>query len=115
MSVALYMDEHVPRAITTALRLRDVDVLTAQEDGLRNTPDTVLLDRATVLGRVVFSQDMDFLIEAQRRQAVGVPFSGVIYVHQMRLTIGACVKDLELIATAADPVDLLNRVEFLPL
>lgn len=34
MSVAFYMDEHVPRAISVGLRLRGVDVLTAQEDGL---------------------------------------------------------------------------------
>ena len=33
MSVALYMDVHVPLPITSALRLRGVDVLTAQEDG----------------------------------------------------------------------------------
>ena len=39
MSVALYMDEHVHRAITIGLRLRGVDVLTAQEDDRRNTPD----------------------------------------------------------------------------
>ena len=32
MSVALYMDEHVHRAITVGLRLRGVEVLTAQED-----------------------------------------------------------------------------------
>ena len=54
MTVALYIDEHVPRAISVGLRLRGVDVLTAQEDGLRNTPDVVLLDRATAIGRVIF-------------------------------------------------------------
>ena len=54
MSVAFYMDEHVPRAISVGLRLRGVDVLTAQEDGLRNTPDADLLDRSTALGRVIF-------------------------------------------------------------
>ena len=53
MSVALYMDEHVHRAITVGLRLR--------------------------------------------------------------VTIGVCVRDLELIARAAGPQDLANRVEFLPL
>ena len=65
MSVALYMDEHVYRAITAGLRLREVDVLTAQEDDRRNTPDPILLDRATELGRVMSSQDEDLLIEAQ--------------------------------------------------
>lgn len=33
MSVKLYMDVHVRRAVTDGLRLRGVDVLTAQEDG----------------------------------------------------------------------------------
>jgi len=33
MAVALYMDQHVPRAIAAGLRLRGVDVLTAYEDG----------------------------------------------------------------------------------
>ena len=33
MAIALYMDHHVPRAITMGLRLRGVDVLTAYEDG----------------------------------------------------------------------------------
>lgn len=115
MSIALYMDEHVHRAITVGLRLRDVDVLTVQDDGRRNMPDAVLLDRAAELGRVIFSQDEDLLAEARRRQVEGIPFSGVIYAHQLRVTIGACVRDLELIAQAAEPKDLANRVEYLPL
>ena len=59
----------------------------------------------------MFSQDEDMLIEAQHRQTEGIPFSGVIYGHQLRVTIGTCVRDLELIAKAADPEDLVNRVE----
>jgi len=33
MPLAVYMDQHVPRAITNGLRLRQIDVLTAAEDG----------------------------------------------------------------------------------
>jgi hypothetical protein len=33
MSVRLYMDVHVRRAVTEGLRMRGVDVLTAQDDG----------------------------------------------------------------------------------
>lgn len=115
MSVALYMDEHVPRAITVGLRLRGVDVLTAQEDGRRNTPDDILLDRASRLGRVLFSQDEDLLAEAKRRQVEQVWFSGIVYAHQLRVTIGVCVRDLELIAKSAEPQDLASCVEYLPL
>ena len=39
MSVRLYMDVHIPAAITEGLRLRGVDVLTAQEDGGRRLSD----------------------------------------------------------------------------
>jgi predicted nuclease of predicted toxin-antitoxin system len=92
MSISLYMDEHVPRAITLGLRLRGVDVLTVQEDGMRNRPDGDLLDRAVELERVVFSQDEDFLIEAHRRQAAEVHFPGVIYAHQLCVTIGLCAR-----------------------
>jgi hypothetical protein len=48
-----YMDVHVPAAVTQALRLRGVDVLTAQEDNARRLLDDELLDRATALGRVL--------------------------------------------------------------
>ena len=61
MTIALYMDEHVHRAITIGLRLRGIDVLTAQDDGRRQAPDNALLDRAKELGRVLFSQDEDLL------------------------------------------------------
>ena len=66
MTIALYMDVHVHRAITTGLRLRDVDVLTAQEDGYRTANDDRLLDRATEAQRVLFTQDDDLLVEANR-------------------------------------------------
>jgi predicted nuclease of predicted toxin-antitoxin system len=115
MTIAFYMDVQIPRAITYGLRLRGVDVLTAQEDGYGTAPDDRLLDRATELTRVLFSQDEDFLAEAKYRQSEGIAFSGVIYVHQRRITIGRCVQDLELIAKAAEGEELANRVEYLPL
>jgi len=74
-----------------------------------------LLDRARQLGRVLFTRDDDFLAEATSRQHAGIPFAGVIYAHQLRVTIGQCVQDLELIAKCCDPADLANRVEHLPL
>lgn len=115
MSLALYMDVHVRRAVTEALRERAVDVLTAQTDGTTELSDPDLLDRATELGRVLFSQDEDLLAEATRRQRGGIPFPGVVYAHQLKVTVGQCVNDLEIIAKTSDPADLANRVEFLPL
>ncbi len=101
MPLKLYMDHHVPRAITVGLRMRQVDVLTALEDRAHEMPDSALLDRATDLGRALFTQDDDLLVEAARRQQTGVPFASVIYAHQQEVSIGDCVEFLELIAMAA--------------
>jgi len=109
------MDENVHRAITIGLRLRGIDVVIAQEDGFGRTPDPQVLDRATQLGRPLFSQDDDLLAEAHRRQATASPFSGVIYAHQLHVSIGDCVRDLELIASTADIEELAGTVIFLPL
>lgn len=114
MPVALYMDVHIPRAITQGLRLRTVDVLTAQEDGAEVLSDSDLLNRASELHRVLVTFDADLLVEAARRQREMLRFSGVIYLHASAASIGKCVHDLELIAKIAQPEDIENRVIFLP-
>ena len=112
--ISIYMDQHIPRAITEGLRLRGVDVITAYEDGTDRMGDAELLDRATKLGRVLFTQDDDLLSEGAMRQKEAIPFSGVIYAHQMRVTIGTCIHDLELIAKAGEAEELSNSIQFLP-
>ena len=109
------MDHHVPLAITEGLRLRGVDVVTALDDGTSELDDPALLDRASELKRVLFTRDSDFLGEAHRRQYSGILFNGVIYAHQLRVSIGACIYDLEILAKASQSEELINRVEFLPL
>lgn len=85
MAIALYMDQHVPRAITVGLRLRGVDVITAHEDSASKLSDPDLLDRAGELGRVLFTRDDDLIMEAVRRQRAGIIFHGVIYAHQWQM------------------------------
>ena len=113
--LALYMDHHVPRAITEGLRLRGIDVITAFEDNASDMDDSALLDRAGKLGRILFTQDDDLIAEATKRQREGVSFSGLIYGHQLRIFIGACINDLEIISKAGQPEDLTDRIQFLPL
>ena len=115
MKLRLYMDEHVPSAITEGLRRCGIDVLTVQDDTRMGAEDPDLLDRATELGRVVFTRDTDFLQHASQRQQDGIEFSGVIYAHQLRMPIGKCVDELEMLATVCEAEEMTNRVEYLPL
>ena len=109
------MDVHVPAAITRALRRSGFDVITAQEDGADRLDDPGLLDRASELGRVIFTRDSDFLAEAVRRLRNEVPFGTVVYAHQQHVSIGRCIEDRALVATASGPDEVMGQIIFLPL
>lgn len=115
MSFSFCLDHHVPVAIAVGLRQRQIDLLTAQEDGRADWEDDRLLERAFDLGRVVFRQDRDFLVLAADWQRQHRDFAGMVYGHQLRVTIGGAVHDLALIASLISLDDIRNRVEFLPL
>ncbi len=108
------MDVHVPQAITDQLRRRGVDVLTTIEDGSAALTDDELLERAFLLRRVMFTQDIRFKALAENWQRQGKPFAGLVFGHQLGGTIGQFVKDLELVALTSELEEWLNSIEYLP-
>ena len=113
MSLGLYTDVHVPLPIVRGLRRRGVDVLTAQDDGTTRLPDADLLRRARELGRILFSQDEDLIVEAVQCRRMGIPSATVIFARQLDLSIGRCIADLEALAKAALPEDAEGQIIFL--
>ena len=59
--------------------------------------------------------DEDLLVIADWWLQTNREFAGLVYVHQLAITIGQAVRDLMLIAQALDPEDMKNHIEFLPL
>jgi len=114
MALGFYMDVHIPRAITIGLRLRNINVLTTQEDNTTRLEDYSLLKRASSLERILVTFDEDFLSIANEMQRNGESFSGIVYCHILNITIGQCIKDLELISNIYSSDEMMNRVEFLP-
>jgi len=114
MPIGIYMDVHIPKAITNGLRLRGVDVLTAQEDGAGTLTDSDLLSRAADLNRALYSHDDDLLSEAHLCLTGGKRFAGVIYSHLLTSPIGHCIEDLEIIAKTCEIEDMANQIEFIP-
>jgi hypothetical protein len=115
MAIALYFDVHVDRAIVGQLRLRQVDALTAQDDGTDRLSDESLLEHTSRLGRPIVTHDIRFLARAENWQRTGRPFCGLIFAHPMQVSIGTCVRDLEIIAKATDPQDWASDIVRLPL
>jgi hypothetical protein len=106
--ITFYMDEHVPRAVTEGLRGRGVDVLRAQEAGMLEAEDERHLALALHEGRVIFTQDVDFL----RLHAAGRPHAGIVYAPQ-GTPIGAIVRGLMLVRDVLSAEEMAGHVEFL--
>ena len=75
--VKFYLDEHVNLAVASGLRRRDIDVLTTQEADMLGVSDEEHLILATNQGRVLFTQDDDFL----RLHAQNIDHPGIVYVR----------------------------------
>src|SRR5262245_29010068 len=112
----LLTDEDVHGDIIAGLRRRQpaLDLVRAQDVGLRHTPDPDILEWASRQGRVVVSVDKKTLAAAAwDRVARGFPMPGVAILRTV-LTIGQAINELELIAIVGNPEDLKNQVIYLP-
>lgn len=115
MALALYMDVHVPLAVTLQLRQRGVDILTAIEDDLAEATDFDLLLRSSELGRVMVTQDVRFKALAESWQRGPRFFSGMVFAHQLFVTLGRMVGDLELISKACSDQEISGEILHLPI
>jgi hypothetical protein len=108
-TIRFHLDENCSRAIAEGLRRRGVDVTTTPQVGLLGATDREQAARALAEGRVVFTQDQDFL----RINAAGVPHEGIAYCPKDSKSIGEIIDGLLLIWEVLEPEEMTNRVEFL--
>lgn len=87
----------------------------AQEDGTAKFDDPGLINRALALGRILFSRDEDMLAEATLRLRSGEIFATIVFAHQLQVSIGQCIADLELVAKTGGEADARGQVIYLPL
>jgi predicted nuclease of predicted toxin-antitoxin system len=106
--LAFHLDEHVDPAIADGLRRRGIDVTTTREANLRGAGDDEQLASATARGRVLFTQDADFL----RLARAGVPHAGIAYCRQNTRTIGQIIEWLALMSEVLTPADMADHVEY---
>jgi hypothetical protein len=81
--------------------------------GPARASDPELLRRAREVGRILFSQDEDLIVEAVKCQRAGEQFATVVFARQLDLSLGRCIADLEALAKAALPEDAQGQIIFL--
>jgi predicted nuclease of predicted toxin-antitoxin system len=109
VSIAFHLDEQVPPTLADALRNRGIDVTTTADAGLIGTSDREQLAFALEAGRVLITQDVDFL----RLHTEGVPHAGIGFWRQQTHSLGAVLRRLLLMHATISSEDMKNRVEYL--
>ena len=106
--IKFYADVHIARAIAEALQREGADFVLACDRGRHNADDEAHLTQAHKEGRVVVTQDEDFLNLHQH----GAEHSGIVYFPQ-GAGIGYMVKQLVLLYAVCTAAEMRGRVEFL--
>jgi len=104
-----HLDEHVPHAIAHGLRRRQIDVTTTADAGLLSADDEDHVAFALREGRVIFTNDSDFL----RLAASGMAHAGIVYCPPDESNIGHVILYLALMHDSLSPEDCASRIEYL--
>lgn len=110
-------DADVHGHIVRGLRRRNpaIDLVRAQEVGLRSALDPDILEWAAVENRIIITQDRSTMIAfARNRIAAHVPIPGP-FVLRSGTTIGQAIDALLLVDSCTDQDEWQDRIEFLPL
>lgn len=104
-TIRFYLDENLSPEIVTQLSRQGVDIVR----GSLGIDDPVHLKRAAAMGRVVCTEDDDFL----KLAAAGIEHAGIIKGRQNHHAIGDWVKYLRFVHSICAPDDMRNNVEHL--
>jgi len=113
----LRSDEDFPGPVVNALRQRipGLDLVRAQDVGLKQTPDPLVLEWAANQNRIVLSRDRSTLsVHAWNRVSQVLFMPGVILLRRNIPNTRAC-NELELVILASEHDEYVNRVEYVPL
>lgn len=103
-----HLDEHVDHAVARGLADRGIDVTTAASANLLSADDEAHVAFALREGRVIFTNDADFL----RLAAHGISHAGIAYCAPGARSIGEIIRYLCLMSDCLSPSDAVEKIEF---
>ena len=106
----IYSDENIEYSIIEGLRRRKIKVLSAIELGYKGMSDEFHIQKASEMKAVVLTHDLDFLRIASNP---GINHNGIIFTHSNNVSIGQCIRGVELIVNILTDKEMENHVEFL--
>ena len=109
----IYCDENIESAIVEGLRRRGIEVISMRDTGDLGKSDEYHLECASELGSVILTHDVDFLKIAHQWHQEGKEHKGILYAHPLDLSLGECIRKVELVTQALAEKEMGNHIEFL--
>lgn len=106
----VYADENIEQSIIEGLRRRKIEIISARELGYIGKSDVFHVKKATDSKAVVLTHDVDFLKIASRSD---IRHYGIIFSHSKDISIGQCIRGVELISNILTEKEMKNHIEFL--
>ncbi len=107
--IRFHLDENISNAVAKGLSRRGIDVTTTATEDLIGASDQEQLAFALSQGRVLVTQDDDFL----RLHQSGKLHSGIAYCKKASRSTGEIIQALSLIWECVTPAELSEKVEFI--
>lgn len=107
--IRLHLDEHIHIGVLRGLRLRGINVTSTSDAGLLGAPDEEHIQFAMREGRVIVTNDADFL----RLDRRGALHWGIIYCTSQMLPTGTVVTRIADICASHDDDALRGKIVFL--
>ncbi len=108
-----YADLHLCGPVVKGLHRRGMDIVRGQDRGLCGKDDEVLLQDATNEGRLVLTNDQDYMAIDAAWQTAGRSHAGIVYWHQSKYSIGEAITRVLDYATRTAPAEAANKVHYL--
>lgn len=109
--IKFYLDENISPQIANRLLLDGIDVVTVRDLGGLGDTDNNHLERATQMGRVLCTQDRDYL--AMHKKGIG--HSGIAFAKQSEASIGGWIKGLYELHEAKNAKEMIGTVYQVPM
>lgn len=105
----IYADENIEHSIIEGLRRRRIEVISARELGYLGKADEFHVKKALEMEAVILTHDSDFLRMANNKK---IKHKGIIFSHSKNLSIGRCIREVELITNILNDREMENHIEF---
>ena len=108
-TIRFHLDENCGKAIAEGLRRHGIDVTTTPEAGLIGVTDEAQVEYALTNGRVIFTQDGDFL----GIHRAGIAHNGIAYCPMESRGIGEIIRSLVDLWEILEPEEMVGQLEVL--